>query len=131
MPGESVGQQSAAGRVSPVRGLAVDQGIRRRDPAVDLVRPSQGHRARKARFYQQKLGFVGDLGRVKVNRWSMRFEDKGASVLQLDSPDDVDAPGAEANLRDRAAQTAFRLGIEKRAQLKRRHGPVDGRARYH
>jgi hypothetical protein len=33
----------------------------------------------------------------------MRFEDDGSPVLQLDAPDNVDAPGAEANLRDRTA----------------------------
>jgi hypothetical protein len=101
VPSESSGQQQPAGRIPPARGSTLDQGLRRQDPAFDLVRSSQRRGARKICFCQQTLGFVRDPDGVEVNRRSMRLDDDGPPVLQFDAPDNVDAPSTESNPPDR------------------------------
>lgn len=126
MPSKSFGQQQPVGGIPPVRSAAVDQGLRRQDSALDLVRACQRHRARETCRRQQTLGVVGGPGGVDVNRRSMGFDDNGSPVLQFDLPDDVDAPGAEANFSDRAAQPISYPAVQERPQLPRRHSTVNG-----
>jgi hypothetical protein len=70
----------------------------------NLIRSRQRNWAGKACCSQRALSVDGGLGGVKIYRGLVRLDDHGTTILQPDSPDGVDAAGAEAHVGDRATQ---------------------------
>jgi hypothetical protein len=104
---------------------ALSQGLRCQHTAFDLIGSRQRNRARKACGCQRALGVDSGLGSVEVYRIPVRFDDHGTTVLQLHSPDGVDATGAEAHVGDCTAQPVPGPRVQEAAQLEQCHRTVD------
>ena len=119
------GQQPADVRVPAVGPVPLDHGLDGQDATVELLGSGQRNRAGKAGGDQRPLGFDGGPNSTEINRGPMGLDDHGPAVLQLDSPDGIDAAGAEADISDHAAQSVLDPAVQERVQFGRLHPTVN------
>jgi hypothetical protein len=119
------GEQPPDGRVPAAGHRADDQGLRCQNTPFNLIRSRQRNWAGKACCSQRALSVDGGLGGVKIYRGPVRLDDHRTTILQPDSPDGVDAAGAEAHVGDRATQPVPGPRIQERTQFNQRHSTVD------